>query len=356
MNIYLKISIVILITAIAIISTVYFVGINGIGVWLSGLGASAFIAVIALGFAIWQGWQNQKHNKLSVQPLLEFLGYIGNGDDDEEEDEDIWKYEVSLVNRGLGPAIIESFVLVYDGDDGIEEIPCDDSKKYHNFLINLLKDFEILIIAHCSPGSAVKAGEDIPILGFKYDIENDNVDFIDKIKFLIEYQSIYKDGILESEYENEHGFHKPESNVKHDSKATKMAKIHADCFSVPRPWNKYEFIDMLEDDKMFDVNHTHGFAMGHWLDDTQTELLTLAVYRHEQSRGYGRALLTDFIARVTAEGGQSIFLEVAESNTAALHMYKVAGFKIIGERPAYYEVPDAPPVDAVLMRLDIKTP
>ena len=318
--------------------------------------ASVFIATCALVATIVQGRQNRKHNRLSVKPLLEFLGYVGIDDDDDEEDDDeddnIRKYEISLVNRGLGPAIIERFVLVYDG----EEIPSDDSKKYQDFLNNLLKDFEILVITHCYSGSSVKAGGDIPVLGFKFDAENDDVDFINEIKFLIEYQSIYKDGILESEYENEHEFHKPESNVKHDSKATKMAKIHADCFSVPRPWNKYEFIDMLEDDRMFDVNHTHGFAMGHWLDDTQTELLTLAVYRHEQSRGYGRALLTDFIARVTAEGGQSIFLEVAENNTPALHMYKVAGFKIIGERPAYYEVLDAPPVDAVLMRLDIKTP
>ncbi len=314
--------------------------------------ASVFIAGCVLVTTIVQGMQNRKHNRLSVKPLLEFLGYIGIDDDEDEEDDDIGKYEVSLVNRGLGPAVIERFVLVYDG----EEIPSDDSKKYQDFLNNLLKDFEILVIAHCYSGSSVKAGENIPILGFKFDAENDDVDFINEIKFLIEYQSIYNDGILESKYINEHEFHKPESNVKHDSKATKMAKIHADCFSVPRPWDKHEFIDLLKDDKMFDVIHTHGFAIGQRLDDTQTELLTLAISPHEQGKGLGSHLLKDFIARVTDEGRQSIFLEVAENNAPALRLYEKADFKTVGLRPAYYEVLDAPPVDAVLMRLDIKTP
>ncbi len=103
----------------------------------------------------------------------------------------------------------------------------------------------------------------------------------------------------------------------------------------------------------FTLNMSMGLPSGNGWTSTQTELLTLAVIPEQQGKGFGRELLNNFIAEVKNKDGQNIVLEVAENNTPALHMYKVAGFYEIGNRPAYYTAPNAPAIDAILMRFDI---
>ena len=137
------------------------------------------------------------------------------------------------------------------------------------------------------------------------------------------------------------------------STAQTLAHIHAACFTIPRPWTADEFATLLQNPTVFHIKDEHGFAIGQRLDDTQTELLTLAVIPEQQGKGFGRELLNNFIADVKNKDGKNIVLEVAKTNTPALHMYKVAGFYEIGNRPAYYTAPNTPAIDAVLMRFDI---
>ncbi len=135
--------------------------------------------------------------------------------------------------------------------------------------------------------------------------------------------------------------------------AQTLAHIHVACFTIPRPWTAQEFHDLLENPTVFHIKHEHGFAIGQRLDDTQTELLTLAVIPEQQGKGFGRELLNNFIAEVKNKNGQNIVLEVAENNKSALGLYITAGFYKIGFRTDYYQVPNAPNINAVLMRLDI---
>ena len=139
-----------------------------------------------------------KHDKVAVQPLLEFDGYIGEGDVQDNNKNS--KFEVTLVNRGVGPAIIKSFVLKIDG----KEKSRNNSKKYYDSLEKLLKGFKPLMISHRSSGSAVQVGEKIVVLRFKYNAREDNIDFINKVEILVKYQSIYKDKIIPAKYKNEH--------------------------------------------------------------------------------------------------------------------------------------------------------
>ena len=153
----------------------------------------------------------------------------------------------------------------------------------------------------------------------------------------------------------------------------KLAHIHAACFTIPRPWTAQEFHDLLEKPTVFCIEKEYGFAIGQHLDMQhlaegrldgsyldgnhpniqQTELLTLAIIPEQQGKGYGRDLLNLFIKRARSLSVQHIFLEVAENNKSALGLYIMAGFYKIGFRTDYYKVPDAPPINAVLMRLDI---
>ena len=53
--------------------------------------------------------------------------------------------------------------------------------------------------------------------------------------------------------------------------------------------------------------------------------------------GIGRRLLEHLIERAADAGADRLFLEVRPSNAPALHMYREAGFQIIGLRKGYYK-------------------
>ena len=140
----------------------------------------------------------RRRDKIAVQPLLEFGSYIGV--DKNSDKKNMAKFNVTLVNSGVGPAIIENFILRYKG----RKKSHNDSKKYHKFLEDLLDGFNILMLTHRSSGGALRAGEETTLLEFNYEPEKDNIDFINGIKILVEYKSTYENKLLLAEYKNEH--------------------------------------------------------------------------------------------------------------------------------------------------------
>jgi ribosomal-protein-alanine N-acetyltransferase len=77
------------------------------------------------------------------------------------------------------------------------------------------------------------------------------------------------------------------------------------------------------------------------------ELENIAVAADAQRRGLGSALVRHFLDMVKQRAGESVFLEVRESNTAARALYRQHGFVETGRRRSYYQYPDE---DAVLYR------
>lgn len=79
--------------------------------------SSAIIALCALVLSIWQGVQMRRHNRLSFRPHLDAWRHA---------DPEKGYYAVDLINNGLGPAIVKSFVVKVDGKqifgDGTEPI------------------------------------------------------------------------------------------------------------------------------------------------------------------------------------------------------------------------------------------
>jgi ribosomal-protein-alanine N-acetyltransferase len=73
----------------------------------------------------------------------------------------------------------------------------------------------------------------------------------------------------------------------------------------------------------------------------EREILNLAVTGRFRRFGLASALLANEYQR-----GASLFLEVRESNGAAIQLYKNAGFSEIARRPDYY---DNPPESAIVM-------
>jgi len=80
------------------------------------------------------------------------------------------------------------------------------------------------------------------------------------------------------------------------------------------------------------------------------ELENLVVEAASRHRGLGRQLMNELIRRARAAGGQSVFLEVRESNSAACALYQSAGFTETVRRKRYYANPAE---DAVVYRLSL---
>ena len=75
-----------------------------------------------------------------------------------------------------------------------------------------------------------------------------------------------------------------------------------------------------------------GFLVWRKTAPDEVEVLNLAVLPHFRRRGMGKALLETLPSA-------AVFLEVRESNAAAIALYGAAGFQQTGIRPAYYSNP-----------------
>jgi len=79
----------------------------------------------------------------------------------------------------------------------------------------------------------------------------------------------------------------------------------------------------------------------------QAEILNLAVAQSARRQGLGGELLDAGISAVAARGAREVFLEVRESNKAALGLYGSRGFAALARRSRYYRNPVE---DALVLR------
>lgn len=72
----------------------------------------------------------------------------------------------------------------------------------------------------------------------------------------------------------------------------------------------------------------------------EAELTNLAVVPEKRRRGLASALLAEAIERLSRAGVRTIWLEVRESNQAAIAFYQHHGFQLAGRRRNYYQAPE----------------
>jgi ribosomal-protein-alanine N-acetyltransferase len=70
------------------------------------------------------------------------------------------------------------------------------------------------------------------------------------------------------------------------------------------------------------------------LAEDESELLTIAVDPKSRGRGLGRALLAAAFSDLAMSPVKTMFLEVDETNTPAIALYRGFGFTEIGKRKA----------------------
>jgi len=141
--------------------------------------------------------------------------------------------------------------------------------------------------------------------------------------------------------------------------AAGMAAVHATSFD--EPWGADEIATLLKGPGGFGlVVRSSGaevivaFILARAVAD-EAEVLALAVDPAHRRSGAGLALVEAAAIAAAAVGARTLFLEVASDNTAALALYKAAGFGQVGQRRAYYRRTTGD-VDALVFRRDLNRP
>ncbi|MEP7182754.1 MAG: ribosomal protein S18-alanine N-acetyltransferase [Betaproteobacteria bacterium] len=127
------------------------------------------------------------------------------------------------------------------------------------------------------------------------------------------------------------------------------ASIHA------APWTIGNFRDALSAGYCARVGVREGRIVAFgvlMLAPGEAQLLNLSVVTDARRQGLGRTLLDLFVVDARRLGAEQVFLEVRESNTAAIALYEAEGFARIARRVSYYPGAgvDAPREDALVMR------
>ena len=74
--------------------------------WIAKSGAG-IVAVAAVGLAVWEGFENRRHNRLSVVPNIDAV---------RDFDMLAQTFALGLVSSGLGPAVVQDVRLYLDGE------------------------------------------------------------------------------------------------------------------------------------------------------------------------------------------------------------------------------------------------
>jgi len=90
-----------------------------------------------------------------------------------------------------------------------------------------------------------------------------------------------------------------------------------------------------------------GFYFGEFVLD-ESSLIEICVAPHFHGQGLGKKLLAHYIAAAIDKGATSCWLEVRESNVAAIRLYQALDFNEVDKRRNYYPTPTGHE-DAIIM-------
>jgi ribosomal-protein-alanine N-acetyltransferase len=121
------------------------------------------------------------------------------------------------------------------------------------------------------------------------------------------------------------------------------------------PWSRRSFEELLAQPQVrgVAVDGDDGCLAGYALYTVvagEGEILNLAVDPAVRRRGLGRRLLDAILDQMRAAGTTHVFLEVRQSNRAAIQLYAASGFRSVSLRRGYYR---SPTEHAVTMTLQL---
>lgn len=123
--------------------------------------------------------------------------------------------------------------------------------------------------------------------------------------------------------------------------AIQAAEIEKNIFSVP--WSENAFIDAIsQENNIYLAAKKEGKVVGYvgmWCVLGEGNITNVAVAEEYRGKHIASALMEE-LERIGREKGTDIFfLEVRESNQAAISLYEKCGYRYIGIRRNFYEHP-----------------
>lgn len=117
-----------------------------------------------------------------------------------------------------------------------------------------------------------------------------------------------------------------------------LSELHKECFA--HAWTKQDFNDLFQSEGtvaqiVSEADHPVGFCLYRLLFE-EAEILTLGILPTCRNRSAGETLLRQGKPELVEKGVERIFLEVSETNLAAIQLYKKSGFQEISMRKNYY--------------------
>lgn len=132
--------------------------------------------------------------------------------------------------------------------------------------------------------------------------------------------------------------------------AGRLVPLERLCFTDP--WSVVGFEEMLRFPLTVAlIAERAGEVVGYLIGRAvagEGEILNLAVTPEERRHGLGSRLLEAGLQALSTAGATRVWLEVRESNSAALALYLKRGFGAAGRRSRYYK---SPVEDALVLQL-----
>jgi ribosomal-protein-alanine N-acetyltransferase len=126
--------------------------------------------------------------------------------------------------------------------------------------------------------------------------------------------------------------------------------------AYPHPWQQRHFADCLGAGYHAQLLMAGDVMLGYFVamkGVDEVHLLNLAVAPEFQRQGWAQVLLDALALWARGQGAQWVWLEARASNTRAVHVYKVHGYRLVGTRRAYYPAEKGQREDAVVMSLKL---
>lgn len=144
-----------------------------------------------------------------------------------------------------------------------------------------------------------------------------------------------------------------EASFRAATQADVPAIVEIERTSFGDPWSEETFRDLLRSRQAIFLVVTEGlpesvcgYVIAAVITD-EAEVLNLAVAGQSRRRGLGGRLLDAVLGMIREQGAREVFLEVRESNAAAIALYTSRGFAALSRRARYYREPVE---DALVLR------
>jgi ribosomal-protein-alanine N-acetyltransferase len=131
-----------------------------------------------------------------------------------------------------------------------------------------------------------------------------------------------------------------------------VAKIEQECFSTP--FKESDILEYLSNPIWHffvakDGENVLGYISFTVIID-ECQIVNVATSPAHRKMGIGKLLIEELLSYAKKSEISKVFLEVRESNVAAISLYKKYGFLVVGTSKNHYSQPTE---DALLMNLEI---